>query len=546
ELQTNHPVVDLNRVMYNLRYAGRTVQEEQGFNILYITFGMLKWKDTHNSEFSQAPLILVPIQIDRENSLSPYKISMAEEDILVNPVLQTKLAKDFAFQFPEVTNEITKEQLVEFLSMARERVQPFEGWQILEKTTLGAFNFLTQSLIKDFENYAHLYSQHPFVRALSGVESVVLPEPAKVPQARELDDLVDPSTVFQILDADSSQQEAIEAAKQGLSFVLQGPPGTGKSQTIANIIVESMMAGKKILFVSQKMAALEVVQNRLSHKGLREFCLEVHSHKMDKRKVVRELMASLANTPLILKRADQKMRRQELKQIRDELNAYVRQLHEPRLPLDLSLYQAQGGLSQYLDAPQLNFSIPNLEKMSDADLGRMLSLVRELSGYPAIIESYSLARWKGYNGRKSSLEERESLGLEFEAVVNSIEGLHRDISEIASASNLPAPETIQACFDYLEVFTSFTPGIFSPSLQKTIQRYIEQYQSVTRYFSAQYWKDLNDLKAVSSKVLRPQKMLEVLQIVQAILQRKDPLLQDGAADSAPWPDDLVPLQTAQT
>ena len=112
-----------------------------------------------------------------------------------------------------------------------------------------------------------------------------------------------------------SKQEAIEAAKRGVSFVLQGPPGTGKSQTIANIIAESLMAGKKVLFVSQKMAALEVVQNRLNQKELGDFCLEVHSHKMDKREVITRLMRSLSNTHLPTPSQDYQRQRQEIKQL---------------------------------------------------------------------------------------------------------------------------------------------------------------------------------------------------------------------------------------
>ncbi|MFN8594607.1 MAG: AAA domain-containing protein [Anaerolineae bacterium] len=102
-----------------------------------------------------------------------------------------------------------------------------------------------------------------------------------------------PLQVFQVVDADSSQQEAIQAAKQGAEFRAAGPPGTGKSQTISNIIAEFLAAGKRVLFVSQKMAALEVVQRRLNEAGLGEFCLQLHNHKRDKREVVKELVDAL-------------------------------------------------------------------------------------------------------------------------------------------------------------------------------------------------------------------------------------------------------------
>src|SRR5215212_6715675 len=387
EIQTNHSISALNKVLYNLRYTSRTIQEEQGFNVLYVTFGMLKWKESPSSDFSFAPLLLVPVQLERESADSPYVIQMAEDDIVINPVLQTKLSSDFGIEFPDITNEITKSQLLEFLREVAEAVKAHEDWEVLNQATIGAFNFLTLLLIKDFETNKELFKAHPFIQILSGVESVTLPEFDKVPEAGELDDLVDPDTVYEIMDADSSQQEAIEAAKRGVSFVLQGPPGTGKSQTIANIIAECLMAGRKVLFVSQKMAALEVVQNRLNQKGLGDFCLEVHSHKMDKREVITRLMRSLSSSRLPTPSQDYKLQRQELKQLRDELNSYIRQLHEPRFELGIDLYKAQGYLAKYLDAPPLNFTLTGLTTLSTTQFNKLRSSVRELASYEGIIQT---------------------------------------------------------------------------------------------------------------------------------------------------------------
>ena len=83
------------------------------------------------------------------------------------------------------------------------------------------------------------------------------------------------------------------ATKRGISFVLQGPPGTGKSQTITNIIAECLASSKTVLFVSEKMAALDVVYRRLHEVGLTDFCLQLHSHKANKKDVVNELGRTL-------------------------------------------------------------------------------------------------------------------------------------------------------------------------------------------------------------------------------------------------------------
>ena len=75
------------------------------------------------------------------------------------------------------------------------------------------------------------------------------------------------SEFFNVVDADSSQLTAIDMARKGASFILQGPPGTGKSQTITNIIAECLSQGKKVLFVSEKLAALNVVFDKLKRQG---------------------------------------------------------------------------------------------------------------------------------------------------------------------------------------------------------------------------------------------------------------------------------------
>jgi hypothetical protein len=130
-------------------------------------------------------------------------------------------------------------------------------------------------------------------RAFAGDTSVVMRVPSDLPPVEALDDKVSPVDTHHILDADSSQHAAVLAAARGGNLVLDGPPGTGKSQTITNVIAESLAAGKTILFVSEKAAALVVVKRRLDRKGMGDFCLECHSHKANKREVIAELVPCL-------------------------------------------------------------------------------------------------------------------------------------------------------------------------------------------------------------------------------------------------------------
>lgn len=494
EVRTNRSPAQLSRVLYNLRYAARTIEEEQGLNILYVTFGMLRWRELRDAAYHQAPLILVPVRLNRDRPNLPYKIQLADDDIVVNPPLQVMLQKEFGLQLPEVGNDLTGGQLKDFLEAAREQVSGLEGWEIEEKATLGAFSFLSLLLIKDFENYAEQYARHPLIRWLVGIEPSPAPTADLPPPAEDLDRVVDPSTVFQILDADSSQQEAIEAAKRGLSFIIQGPPGTGKSQTIANLIAETIMAGKRVLFVSQKLAALEVVQHRLARKGLAEFCLEIHSHKMDKSKVVGELMESLATDTVRLENPEYAARQGEMSRVREELNAYVRELHEPRGALGLSLYELHGRLSQVLDAPDLQFSLDAPEEIPPARLGEILNIVRELSGYRRILESYSDNIWRGFGGLEASLQSREGLSKTLMAAGQAISALHAKITESLERFGLRPAESLQEEIELAQALGFFRTEILAPTYEGVVLRFRGHGLPDGRFLSIQYGSDADKLR----------------------------------------------------
>ena len=105
-----------------------------------------------------------------------------------------------------------------------------------------------------------------------------------------------PADVATPISVDSSQLEAVIESGEGKSFILYGPPGTGKSQTIINMIANALYQGKRVLFVAEKMAALQVVQKRLAKIGLDPFCLELHSNKVTKTHFLEQLAASPSMT----------------------------------------------------------------------------------------------------------------------------------------------------------------------------------------------------------------------------------------------------------
>jgi very-short-patch-repair endonuclease len=478
----------VNRVLSNLRYKARTIREEQGFNALYMGFGVLKWTD--GGEFSEAPLVLVPIDIDREGLGARFSIELLEEELVVNPTLQAKLSKDFNIELGEIENGLTTETLTDYWNQVEKLVQNYEGWEVLPKVVIGIFNFQTLMLIKDLERNEGHYIQHPLIQMLSGHLENLMDTYDDVPDASDLDDKVSPLDVFQILDADSSQQEAIEAAKSGVSFVLQGPPGTGKSQTIANIIAESMAAGKKVLFVSQKSVALDVVHNRLSQRGLGEFCLEVHSYKKNKKDVIQDLGKALdARKGEVAQDSTQK--KNELSRLRGELNGFVKELHTPRFGMQLSLFRVLGELGKVHESPNIKFALGNIETIDVEKHQKHLSIIREIVSYASLISDFDTHPWKGFSRESSTIQEREEIAEKFEQLVEVLSSQLSTIQEIAIGVKVRLPETLSQLFDILSIVTVFKPVIFGEEFIDLIDRFLENYGSVTRFFRPQYWKDVS-------------------------------------------------------
>src|SRR5690606_22250811 len=206
----------------------------------------------------------------------------------------------------------------------------------------------------------------------------------------ELDRHFDPKQVFCPLPADSSQLSAVLTASQGKNFVLIGPPGTGKSQTIANLIAQSLAQGRRVLFVSEKIAALDVVYRRLREIGLGDFCLELHSSKARKIDVLAQLQSAWSSSG----RVDAEQWRAEadkLKRLRDALNIYVECLHKRRAN-GLTLFDAIGTISAGHDIPTLPLAWPSADQHDRTDLEHLRSAVSRLEVNAQAIGHATLAQ----------------------------------------------------------------------------------------------------------------------------------------------------------
>jgi len=349
---------DLDNILKNLHRRSLSDYRERGVRILHAAFGLLVWKDIITSEEVRSPLIMVPIELSKENIRKPFAISVpqVEEETVLNPALQVKLKNDYKIDLPPLPEEWESESLNAYFD-AVSKVVAEQGWKVEGTLQIGLFSFHKLVIYNDLEANSPMIIQHPLVRAIAGVKDTRLVQD-NLPEEKDVDRIENPENIFRVLDADSSQRVSIDFALKGQSFVMQGPPGTGKSQTIANIIGECIAQGKSVLFVSDKMAALEVVYKRLSEVGLAHFCLELHSSKANKQQVVAELKRcldeQLVNGKLPALHDFEKMR-----QLRYQLNEYVTALHTKQPLLQKSAYDVLGELASLQAVPFVQVGLVN-------------------------------------------------------------------------------------------------------------------------------------------------------------------------------------------
>ncbi|HLU49558.1 MAG TPA: DUF4011 domain-containing protein, partial [Planctomycetota bacterium] len=394
-LQTDLSPERLDHNLLRISRGAATSLEEQGFNTLYLSLGALEWTEAGSPRDRYlAPIVLFPVELRRRSPRSPFLLYASDDDPIVNPSLLMKLEREMGVRIDELPDDVLEWDLQALFKEIDEKVARAAGFRIVNDVYLGLFSFTKFTMYKDLEEWDEEYSSNPLIASICGEASP--PPPPEI--AAPLDEVFEPEATFQVVDADSTQQEAILAIRSGASLVIEGPPGTGKSQTITNVIAECLAAGKRILFVSEKMAALEVVHSRLAHVGLGDFCLELHSRHASKRRVVEELGRTLD----LGREAEPEPDTRSLaaiREVRERLNEHVKLLAEPVPPLGIAPWQAISRSAALEDRPEVAVSIPDPSSFTrerlETALKRLEALARARSAVRGAFPDLDHHPWRG-------------------------------------------------------------------------------------------------------------------------------------------------------
>lgn len=383
-LQTPHDDLSLATKLFNVFHEGESVVQEQGYTVVHLAIGFLEYYESSDAQIARrAPLLLIPAELERIAAGDFSRLSWTGEDVFMNISLAAKLVEQ-GVNLPSFEAPEEKDGIDAWLASVSETIAKRARWSVLSDIALDFFSFTKFVMFKDLDPASWPEEKqpenHPLLRSLFAPES----EPKADDGFDEVtvDEKLSARDLHHVMDADPSQIAVIEDVKAMRNLVVEGPPGTGKSQTISNVIAETLAAGRTVLFVSEKMAALEVVKSRLDLSGLGPFCVELHSRKANKKAFLDELKRSLASIP---PSAENERLFEEHEQLKRELNAYAedlgRQIGISELnPWNLISMKERAGSALNRLTPNLQFPrFANIETCSAAVIHSVREKVHALA-----------------------------------------------------------------------------------------------------------------------------------------------------------------------
>ena len=353
QLQTTHSASDLQKRLLNSDHSARTIISNRGINVMYLALGMLRWYESGDSNTPRrAPLILIPVTLERANINDHFHLRYTGVDLGENLSLRAKLQQTFNITLPPFVADNTFKQSAYF-HQVQEVIRRKPRWSVeVNGISLGFFSFSKFMLYSDLLELDQRDS--PLLKQLLSTTPMAAPRQntdGDVP----LDEQMKLTDSHLVLDADSSQMRALLDVRNGRNLVIQGPPGTGKSQTITNLIADAVGRGKTVLFVSEKMAALDVVKRRLDGVGVGDGAMVLHSHRTTRGDFYNEMRQTL-ELGAVTKLADLPTHKLDypeiegLQEAQSTLIAYSEAVNRPisDLPNPYDLYGRQLALNEML------------------------------------------------------------------------------------------------------------------------------------------------------------------------------------------------------
>jgi very-short-patch-repair endonuclease len=439
DFEADIPAATLQKRLLSLYRKDRVWEEEQGVNVLFVALGFLNWVD-EDGEIGRAPLLLVPADLERDSPRDPWRLKLEADDVQINETLRYQLST-LGVELPEYNHDLPSA----YLGAVTQALHAKRGWSVDPALALATFPFAKMAMWEDLDEMRRQGSAHPVVRALAGDQEALRPprDVASLQLPRDedlhgggLDNLLPVKEQFTILPADHSQLRAIETARRGGHMVVHGPPGTGKSQTIANLIGTLLADGKRVLFVSEKTAALDVVKRRLEECELGGFCLDLHSSRARKASVYQQIREAL-EAP---RSAADSFPLAKLEEQRERLNTVARALHEKRHPLGLSVFEVHGRFARLRSLPRVDFPLGSMEILTSKVLSEIQEATARIARRKDEFDTHRTSPWRSLLRTDVSLEMADELRQAAVRMRDAVSDLQASGALETKGLGLPPPE----------------------------------------------------------------------------------------------------------
>lgn len=446
-LTTRLTPTGLQKRLLDLHIDARTLQEEQGINVLYLAIGYLKWRAPSVPKVDRyAPLVLVPVALERSNAGEKFHLRWQGDEIQANLSLQSFLQRQFGVKLPDI-DDFESLDIDTYLASVAKLIGDTPDWEVQPNdAVLGLFSFAKFMMYRDLD--PALWTAHGGMESipmLRGVVSDGFPGAALSSETFDIDKEITPDRMRHVVDADSSQSLVVHDALNGHSMVVQGPPGTGKSQTIANVIAGAVAAGKRVLFVAEKLAALEVVKRRLDQVRIGNACLELHSNKANKRTLLEDLRLTwqLAQLPQEPSEAIVK----QLVERQADLNAHAERLHRILLPAAMTPYAVFGELVRLRREGFTTEHLPLSEPLEWAphEVDARRKLLADICDRITSMGVPAHHTWSGADNDVLLPNDLERLGKEIGALKRRMESWREAALRLHDELALALPDQLNAC-----------------------------------------------------------------------------------------------------
>ncbi len=376
----------------------RELKEERGIATGFLALGMATWSlGPTVSREPAAPILLRPITLRPTGAAEHDYVLDLGDEVELNPVLVHYLSTEQGIDLDA--------DALEELAMAADAFDPFPvydavstacadvpDFSIAPRIVIGTFSYAKLPMVADLTTQGVDLADHDVVAALAGDPTAMRSVRSELPDTGAPLDR-DPERDRTVLDADSSQQEAIDVVREGSHLVIHGPPGTGKSQTIANLVAGLAADGKRVLFVAEKRAAIDAVVGRLERVGLGGLVLDLHDGARSRRRIAEQLVAGLDAAAVPAAPAPDRPPPGEtvaaVRTTRAALVDHVEAMHEIRMPWGVSAYQAQEAISALAARPHpprcrvrlRGDALSRLSRGEVAELGSRLAAAASLGAW---------------------------------------------------------------------------------------------------------------------------------------------------------------------